>query len=275
VVGSGGIIVATNTVEVPLTSSSQIEIKVSSLNWIISDDPNNSDTKQLVSFDLQDKEESHSGFQLEPAEKYSYLTSENFDRLVSALSAEVTLKQAISKACVVIGAGAAVLNSSHLCTTLAYASSAKLTGLSVQDLYALNTKLTMTIAGVDLNCGFLFAIDAQGEKLEFSVKDDKITSFTSLEFRFPFTRSDRNMLGMNFLDNKLIFVDYYGLALTLSECTAGYTGCAVTVKAYYGVTQRTIKILVDILMFIMFVSLIFSSLIAYDKFMNDEEYAKE
>jgi hypothetical protein len=263
------------SVKVPLTSSTNIEIKVNSLNWISLNSTRDSDAKQLVSFDLQDQEETRPGFQIEPAEKFSYLTSENFDRLIAGLAADETLKYKIGQVCDLIYMGMAVLNSSHLCTTLAYNETATLHDLSAKKLLGLNKKLTLTINGVDFYCGFLFGIDSKDGKMDFTLKDDHIIGFTNLEFRFPFSRSDRNLLGMNFLDKKIIFIDYYGMSLTISQCLGGLEECSATESPYYGVTQRAIKILIDIIMFIMFVTLIFSSLISYDKFTNDEEYSKE
>lgn len=232
-------------------------------------------TASIIEFEENSDSKSQSDYLLEPAEQFSQLTTQNFDKLITSLSANSQMRQAIDLACKAIVAGDVVLNSTHLCRRFQYSDTMKLEGLTVDKLLPLNVMVKLAIEDNVFHSGYIFAIDNISDRLEFTMGDNDINGYKTLQVKFPFSRSDKNQLGMNFLDNKLIYIDYAKQVVTLSECQDGKSECITFSSSYSGILQRGIKVAFDILCLILFLALILGTLITYDKYTNEEEYAKE
>lgn len=89
---------------------------------------------------------------------------------------------------------------------------------------------------------------------------------TSFELEFMFTRGNKNILGMNFLEGKLLSYDSFSSKLNLGDASFlnDYQDSLFS-------TYLALKVTIDIFIFIFLITLIFAAIINFDKFINEEE----
>lgn len=262
------------SITVPFQSNEKIMIEVKSLSarTLLSNSAEwkaaslTTDSSQL---DRQDKL-----FQLETAIHYTTLSSNNFRRFAAMLSNDENMKAKIAAVCSAMGLGDFVLNSTHACERFMYWDRLSLTNAAIEGVLANNLNMGFKIGHRDFEMGYLFLISNRVEKLEYDVVNNTL-ALQSLTLEFAIRPSTDNVMGMNALHKKILFVDYYGGTVTIAECWKGESECPTINSVYYGVSYRAFKIALDILTFIFFVSLIFAGVVSYDKFANEEEYVKE
>ena len=274
ILGTGDQSMPEKKATVPIVGSERIQIEVSAIT--LYELPPTS--TEWVKYKWSTVENSNSSadyvFQLETTDQFSRLTPNNFAKFTNQMKSRQEVWKKLASICGTLDAGEVVLNSSHLCQKFEYTERRHLPNKSLETVLANNIHVSYTVGGKDFGMGFLFLISNKGEKIEYEVQENDF-NIKSLLIQFAFQPGKANVLGMNALQRKILFVDYYGASISLGECINGETECALHTGAYYGVSYRAFKIALDILVFIFFVSLIFAGVVSYDKFANEEEYVKE
>lgn len=273
VMGSGDQTITDNTIEIKLKNSEFITIPVKTFTFRAPQQSGNDKIESQWSPKTSNEEETWD-FMLEPCAQITSLTNDIFEVFISFLNNNSIMRGRLASICELLNAGDLVLNNSHFCSEFDYLQTLQVKPNTLDQLLLLNIKLSAIVGDKEFGLGYLLTLNNRGDKLEFDYQNTSLI-FTSLLVNFAFQKGSSNILGMNFLDKKIIFVDYQFLTVRISECPFSTEECDSQSINYVGVPQRAFKLAIDITVFILLVSLIFGLVISFDKFMNEDEYVKE
>lgn len=127
----------------------------------------------------------------------------------------------------------------------------------------INVELNFEGDRYNFNGGKLFMIKREKKAIEYS-KDDLLYSIYTVEFMVE--SGNENILGMVFLDGKVIGYDSNTGVLNLGDIKLPNDQQENQFGFYVAV-----KVTLDIFIFIFLITLIFSTIIGLDKFINDDE----
>ncbi len=216
-------------------------------------------------------------FHLDTTKQLTQLCNKDFDQLVAFFKNNSNIFVRINEVCQLADSGQAVLNSTHLCESMAY-EVARVMNFSSFSLFIEKNPLVNAeiLPERFFSIKHIFVLESEGEKLDYDYGDDTL-KIKTIKVRFAFARSKNsfNYLGMNFLDHKTITVDYFVSNIRISQCPGGFADCDSQTISSNSSSIRAMRIGVDILVFVLFISVIFGSIISFDKFVNEDEYMKE
>lgn len=216
-------------------------------------------------------------FLLDTTKQQTLLCDRDFDRLIAFFKSDSNITGRIDDICQLAGSGEAVLNATHLCQSMAY-DSAKVMNFSGFSLFIEKNPVVNAEVLPErfFSIKHVFVLESEGDKLDYEYGDETL-KIKSIKVRFSFGRSKNsfNYLGMNFLDHKTITVDYFVSKIRISQCPGGFADCDSQTISSNSSSLRAMRIGVDILVFVLFISVIFGSIISFDKFVNEDEYMKE
>lgn len=135
----------------------------------------------------------------------------------------------------------------------------------VQTLSNINVGLKLSIGVRDFSTLPLFQIERKDRGESMSLKDFMEESYF-FEFMLARSGDQSNTLGVNFLEGKILGLDAYLGIVSLQN---------VSTPKYYSADSYglfvAIKVTIDIFIFIFLITLIFSTIIGFDKFINEDE----
>lgn len=144
----------------------------------------------------------------------------------------------------------------------------------------LNSYLNISFYQINTMMNYLPTINFEIEKFNFTAKrlfmikrEKFLTNLTKeaaynaqFKLEFMFTKGNENILGMNFLEGKLVSFDSFSSRVNLGD--ASFLNDFQDSKFS---TYLALKVTIDIFIFIFMITLIFAAIINFDKFLNEEE----
>lgn len=214
-------------------------------------------------------------FAVDTAFSKTVLEEADFGRFTEWLKGDAAVLSSIDKICSqLLSCGGAVLNETHLCEGLVYEESRPLGLSQLEEFTASNMQMDLGVRGGSVfSFRSLWVLQPNGEKIEYEYQEETL-KIRSLKVGLGFARGKRNAVGMNFLDKKSVYVDYQLLQMKVSECV-GRGECEPKTVTTAASSMRAVRIGIDILVFVLFISLIFGAIISFDKFINEDEYLKD
>ena len=213
--------------------------------------------KEAKGFDFGDEE-----FFLDFLRVKTTLRKDLFNNMISVLKNDSSVDPFFPM-CVLLGYEPTA-EIDQLCKGIPIEESINVKASQIEQIFLMNQKLSFQVNGFNFTAGYLFMVQREPKIGNYSIKEFLKNEY-KLEFMFAKGEKE-NIVGMNFLEGKIVGFNGFDNRINIGDASLpnNYQD-----ESSFS-THLALKVTFDIFIFIFLITLIFSTIINFDKFINED-----